>query len=101
MDGSLRNMAGTYITDGDKMLQLFRIGSRVVDPSWCSIGGHFESIDLNNSKGCALREVFEETGITEDDLTNITIHPKDHTNHLDGFSSIVYVYTGLSLKAYH
>ena len=33
MDGILRNMAGVYIIDKDKMLLLYRIGSRVVGPS--------------------------------------------------------------------
>ena len=73
MDGMLRNMAGIYITDKDKMLLLYRIGSRVVQPSWCNIGGHFEEFELNNPKACALREVFEETGIKESDITNLKL----------------------------
>jgi 8-oxo-dGTP diphosphatase len=73
MDGKLRNMAGIYITDRDKILLLYRVGSRVVQPSWCNIGGHFENPELNDPKACALREVFEETGIKESDLENITL----------------------------
>ena len=73
MDGKLRNMAGIYITDKDRMLLLYRVGSRVVQPSWCNIGGHFEDPELNDAKACALREVFEEAGITEDDLANVTL----------------------------
>lgn len=73
MDGRLRNMAGLYITDGDKMLLLYRIGSRVVPPSWCNIGGHFEKDELNDAKACVLREVEEETGITEKDLKDLTL----------------------------
>jgi 8-oxo-dGTP diphosphatase len=73
MDGMLRNMAGIYIIDKDKMLLLYRIGSRVVQPSWCNIGGHFEEFELNNPKACALREVFEETGIKESDITNLKL----------------------------
>ncbi len=73
MEGILRNMAGIYITDKDRMLLLYRIGSRVVQPSWCNIGGHFEDFELNNPKACALREVFEETGIIESDITNLTM----------------------------
>lgn len=73
MDGKLRNMAGIYITDRDKMLLLYRVGSRVVPPSWCSIGGHFENPELNDPKACALREVFEEAGITESDLSDVTL----------------------------
>ena len=40
MDGKLRNMATVYIRNGDKMLLLDRIGSKVVARSWCGIGGH-------------------------------------------------------------
>ena len=46
MEGKLRNMTSVYITresEGEKqMLLLYRIGSRVVAPSWCGIGGHCE-----------------------------------------------------------
>ncbi len=73
MDGKLRNMAGIYIIDKDKMLLLYRIGSRVVKPSWCNIGGHFEMNELNDAKACALREMFEETGIKESDITNLIL----------------------------
>ena len=41
MQGKLRNMASVYIMDGDRMLLLYRVGSRVVAPSWCGVGGHF------------------------------------------------------------
>lgn len=67
----LRNMTAIYITFENKMLLLYRIGSKVVQPSWCGIGGHFEKEELNNPKACVLRELFEETGIKENDLENI------------------------------
>lgn len=73
MDGKLRNMTGVYITDHEKMLLLYRIGSKVVQPSWCSVGGHFESFELNDPKSCALREVYEETGIQESDLAGLRL----------------------------
>ena len=42
MDGKLRNMTSIYITREDKMLLLFRQGSRVVNNVWVgSAGGHF------------------------------------------------------------
>ncbi len=40
--GKLRNMTSVYIMHQDKMLLLYRIGSRVVYPSWCGFGGPFE-----------------------------------------------------------
>lgn len=63
----LRNMTSIYIMSNNKMLLLYRVGSRVGGPSWRGIGGHFEKDELNNPKACVLRELFEEAGITEND----------------------------------
>ena len=71
MLGKLRNMTSLYIIRGDEMLMLYRIGSRVVDPSWCGIGGHFEEDELNDALRCVLREANEEIGISEDQLENL------------------------------
>lgn len=64
----LRNMTAIYIIHNNKMLLLYRVGSKVVQPSWCGIGGHFEKDELNNPKACVIRELLEETGITENDI---------------------------------
>lgn len=69
----LRNMTSIYIISKNKILLLYRVGSRVVKPSWCGIGGHFEKEELNNPKACALRELFEETGITENNIEDIKL----------------------------
>ncbi len=69
----LRNMTTIYIMFKNKMLLLYRVGSRVVQPSWCGIGGHFENGELNNPKACVLRELFEETGITENDIGTVEL----------------------------
>lgn len=69
----LRNMTAIYIIHNDKMLLLYRVGSRVVEPSWCGIGGHFEKEELNDPRACVIRELYEETGITEDDLGNVKL----------------------------
>jgi len=73
MNGKLRNMTAIYISQGDQMLMLYRVGSRVVTPSWCGIGGHFESDELNDARGCVLRELQEEAGLTVADLENFTM----------------------------
>ncbi len=70
MEGILRNMATIYIIDKEKMLMLYRIGSRVVSPSWCGIGGHFEKDELNDARAAVLREMYEEIGLTENDIFN-------------------------------
>lgn len=69
----LRNMTGIYINRGKEMLMLYRIGSRVVEPSWCGIGGHFEEKELNNPRGCMLRELEEEIGLREEALENLQL----------------------------
>ena len=69
----LRNMTSIYIINNDKILLLYRIGSRVVSPSWCGIGGHFEKEELNNPKECVLRELLEKTGITVNDVEPVKL----------------------------
>ena len=60
MDGKLRNMTSIYITNGNKMLLLFRQGGKVVNNVWVgSAGGHFEDFELNDAKACVLRELEE------------------------------------------
>lgn len=73
MDGRLRSMTAVYITRGDEMLLLYRVGSRVVAPSWCGIGGHFEPGELGDARACALRELQEETGLRERDLLGLAM----------------------------
>lgn len=77
MEGKLRNMTSIYITRmevGQKqMLLLYRIGSRVVAPSWCGIGGHFEPEELNRAQSAALRELEEEIHLTADDLQELNL----------------------------
>ena len=78
MNGKLRNMTALYVTDRTdaehpRLLMLYRIGSKVVDPSWCGIGGHFEPEEVNDARACVLREVREEIGLTEDALDNLQL----------------------------
>lgn len=55
------------------MLLLYRIGSRVVEPSWCGIGGHFEEYELNDAKACVLRELYEEMHISDKSLDHLEL----------------------------
>ena len=74
MEGKLRNMVSLYLTVGERMLLLYRIGSRVVkSPVWCGIGGHFEKDELNDARAALLREVYEEIGLEERDLEDLRL----------------------------
>lgn len=74
MDGTLRNMTSIYISKGNKMLLLYRQGSKVVHDVWVgSAGGHFEEFELNDARACVLRELQEELGITENEIKNLCL----------------------------
>ncbi|MDF2685349.1 MAG: hydrolase [Clostridia bacterium] len=70
----LRNMTAIYIFNEDKILMLYRIGSIVfTGPLWTGVGGHFEDNELNEPEKCILRELFEETGITVNDINGLNL----------------------------
>ncbi|MBQ8549597.1 MAG: NUDIX domain-containing protein [Lachnospiraceae bacterium] len=70
----LRNMAGIYLLNNNKILLLYRQGSRVANKTWiASAGGHFEEWELNDAKACALREMKEELSVTEEMLSDISL----------------------------
>lgn len=70
----LRNMTAIYLLCGEEILLLYRSGSKVVNNVWVgSAGGHFEETELNDPRGCVLRELQEELGILECELTNLQL----------------------------
>lgn len=70
----LRNMASIYLLCDDKILLLYRQGSRVVNDVWVgSAGGHFEQKELNDAKACVLRELEEELSLTEDMICDLEL----------------------------
>ena len=72
--GRLRNMTSVYLTDAEGILCLYRIGSRVANEMYVgSAGGHFESMEINDAKQCALREMKEELGLTEEDVSDMKL----------------------------
>ena len=74
MLGKLRNMTSIYLFRGQEVLLLFRQGSRVVNDVWLgTAGGHFEEFELNEAKACVLRELKEEVGVEESQLSNLTL----------------------------
>ena len=74
MNGKLRNMTSLYLKKDDSLLLLYRIGSKVIDPSYTgSAGGHFEKDELNDAETCVLRELYEETGLTEQDISHLSL----------------------------
>ena len=73
MTGKLRNMTAIYISRGSRMLLLYRVGSRVIAPSYVGVGGHFEPQEISDARACVLREMREEIGLEESDLENLSM----------------------------
>lgn len=70
----LRPMTAIYLTRGDKILLLYRIGSRVVGNSYTgSAGGHIEAEEYRAPRACILRELQEETDLTENALDGLAL----------------------------
>lgn len=69
-----RNMTSIFLCCEDRILLLYRQGSKVVNNVWIgSAGGHFEPEELNDAKACVLRELKEELGIDEDILQGVRL----------------------------
>ncbi len=67
-----RNMTSVFLCCENKILLLYRQGSRVVNNVWIgSAGGHFEPEELNDAQACVLRELKEELGIKEEDVQDL------------------------------
>lgn len=70
----LRPMTALYLTRGEKILLLYRIGSRVVGNSYTgAAGGHIEAAEFTDPRTCILRELREETGLTPDALDGLQL----------------------------
>lgn len=75
----LRNMTSLYLVEEDRILCLYRIGSRVVSNKYVgSAGGHFEPWELNDPRACILREMEEELGIREGDVEELKLRYITH-----------------------
>ena len=75
----LRNMTSVYFTREGEILCLYRIGSRVVGHRYVgAAGGHFEEAELNDPRRCVLRELEEELGLTEEDISGLKLRYITH-----------------------
>lgn len=75
----LRNMTSLYLVEDNRVLCLYRIGSRVVNGKYVgSAGGHFEPEELNDPRACVLREASEELGLGEVDLEGLSLRYITH-----------------------
>lgn len=62
-------MAAAFLWYEQRILMMKRAKTRELAPGlWAPVGGHLENDELNNPQAGCLREIWEETGITGDQL---------------------------------
>ena len=75
----LRNMTSVYFVREDKILCLYRIGSKVADKLYVgAAGGHFEVAEMNDPQACVLRELNEELGLGVNDISGLMLRYITH-----------------------
>lgn len=75
----LRNMTSLYLVDENRVLCLYRVGSRVIGNKYIgSAGGHFEEGELNDPLTCILREMREELELSETEVEDMTLRYITH-----------------------
>lgn len=69
-----RLMAGAFIIKDGRFLLMKRSDTRGFYPGvWGAVGGHLEPHEINDPRTACLREIQEETGLTEDDLVSLDL----------------------------
>ena len=75
----LRNMTSVYFVQGEEILCLYRIGSKVADKLYVgAAGGHFEDNELKDPEACILRELREELDIGPEDISDLNLRYITH-----------------------
>ena len=70
----LRQMATAYIFKDDKILMIKKSNSRLYESEfWSGLGGHLEPNELNSPRTACLREILEESGIEESELSEVRL----------------------------
>lgn len=70
----LRVMTTAYLFHEDEILLLQRSMNKKIAPGmWSGIGGHVEANEHRDIKTSCLREIKEETGLTEEHISSLTL----------------------------
>lgn len=70
----LRTMATAFLTNNEDFLLMKRSMERKFAPGlWAGVGGHLEPDEINNPGLACIREVHEETGLTEEDIFDLKL----------------------------
>jgi len=70
----LRQMATAFLFNDENILMMKKDKSRITDVEfWSGLGGHLEPEELNSPRSACIREIFEESGLQENDLFDLNL----------------------------
>ena len=69
-----RLLSGAFLIKDGHFLMMKRSETRKFYPGvWGAVGGHVEPHEINEPRAACLREIYEETGLTKDDLKSLDL----------------------------
>ena len=70
----VRQMTTAYLFHEDEVLMIKRSSSRVFNfEFWSGVGGHIEPEEINDPKAAALREIYEESGLMQQEIKDFSL----------------------------
>jgi 8-oxo-dGTP diphosphatase len=69
-----RIMATAMLFNDNDLLMMKRSPTRTLSPGmWAAVGGHLEPGEISNPRNACLREIHEETGLTEEEIVDMRL----------------------------
>ncbi|MGG3280158.1 NUDIX domain-containing protein [Paenibacillus solani] len=70
----VRQMSTAFLFNENKVLLMKKDSSRITETEfWTGLGGHLEPDELNFPKRACIREIFEESGIQEEEIEELKL----------------------------
>lgn len=71
---TLRSMSVAFLMNEQDFLLMKRSAGRKLMPGiWAGVGGHLEPEEINEPETACLREIYEETGLTKNQLSDLEL----------------------------
>ena len=71
---TLKNYSCAFLENGGYFLLIKRAPNREINPDvWSGVGGKIEPCEINDPYSACVREIKEETGITSNNIENLTL----------------------------
>jgi 8-oxo-dGTP diphosphatase len=93
-----RLLATAFLINGDRLLLMRRSPNmRLLPGRWAPIGGHLEADEINDPQAACMREICEETGLTDSHIVDLSLRYVVHRRR-DNEIRTQYMYFGFTSK---